>query len=225
MGAVAAGRVAAAAGVVVAERAPPAGAVGERDGLRVVAFAGSLRRGSFNRALVRAARELAPDGMSIEPIEIGGLPFYNADVEAQGDPRSVAAFKSQLREADGLLIATPEYNDGIPGALTTAIDWGSRLPGHSPLAGKPVAIMGAAASQVGTARAQLHLRQLLGHVHARTLPPPELLVARAHEKFDAELRLTDDTTRRVLATLLERFARWIYREQAAREAEHLTLNA
>jgi chromate reductase len=131
----------------------------------------------------------------------------------------VVAYKASLRDADGILIATPEYNDGIPAVLTNAIDWGSRLPGRSPLAGKSVALMGASPSQIGTARAQLHLRQLLSHVHARTLPPPELLVARAHERFDAELRLTHEGTRRVLTALLERFARWIARERAAAEAE------
>jgi chromate reductase len=186
---------------------------------RIVAFTGSLRRGSFNRALIHAAQELAPNGMTIELIEIRELPFYNADVEAQGDPASVATFKAALGEADGLLIATPEYNDGIPGALTTAIDWGSRLPGRAPLAGKPVAIMGASPSQVGTARAQIHLRQLLSHVHARVLPPPELLVAMAHERFDNDLRLTHEVTRKVLAQLLERFSRWIVREEAALEVE------
>lgn len=186
---------------------------------RIVAFAGSLRRGSFNRALIRAAQELAPEGMTIESIEIGELPFYNADVEAQGDPPAVERFKTSLFDADGVLIATPEYNDGIPGVLTTAIDWGSRLPGRAPLSGKPVAIMGASPSQIGTARAQHHLRQLLGHVHARVLPPPELLVAKAHERFDAALHLKDQTTRKVLADLLLRFGRWIARERAAIEAE------
>lgn len=186
---------------------------------RIVAFAGSLRRGSFNRALIRAAQELAPEGMTIETIEIGELPFYNADVEAQGDPPAVERFKTSLFDADGVLIATPEYNDGIPGVLTTAIDWGSRLPGRAPLSGKPVAIMGASPSQIGTARAQHHLRQLLGHVHARVLPPPELLVAKAHERFDAALHLKDQTTRKVLADLLLRFGRWIARERAAIEAE------
>ena len=186
---------------------------------RIVAFAGSLRRGSLNRALVHAAQDLAPDGMRIEPIEIGELPFYNADVEAEGDPPSVAAFKAALRQANGILIATPEYNDGIPAVLTNAIDWGSRLPGRSPLIGKPVAIIGASPSQIGTARAQLHVRQLLGHVQARVLPPPELLVARAHERFDAGLRLTDEGTRKVLGDLLVRFSRWIGRERAAAEAE------
>jgi chromate reductase len=185
----------------------------------IVAFSGSLRRGSFNRALVEAARQLAPDGMTIEPIEIGSMPFYNADVEADGDPASVVAFKNALREADGLIIATPEYNDGIPGVLTNAIDWGSRLPGRAPLTGKPVALMGASPGQIGTARAQLHLRQLLGHLRARVLPPPELLVAAAHERFDAKLRLTDKRTRDVLTDLLARFERWIGREQAAVEAD------
>jgi chromate reductase, NAD(P)H dehydrogenase (quinone) len=192
---------------------------------RIAAFAGSLRRGSFNRALIHAAQELAPDSMTIEPVEIGELPFYNADVEAEGDPPSVTAFKAALGQADGILIATPEYNDGIPAVLTNAIAWGSRLPGRSPLIGKPVAVMGASPSQIGTARAQLHLRQLLGHVQARALPPPELLVAKAHERFDAELRLKDEGTRRVLADLLVRFSGWIARERAAAEAERELLKA
>jgi chromate reductase len=157
--------------------------------------------------------------MEIELIEIGELPFYNADVEAQGDPPSVAAYKRSLADADGLLIATPEYNDGIPGVLTNAIDWASRLPGRAPLSGKPVALMGASPGRVGTARAQLHLRQLLSHVHARILPPPELLIGSAHQHFDKGLRLTDESTRDVLAKLLQRFGRWIARERAALDAE------
>jgi len=186
---------------------------------RIAAFAGSLRAGSYNRGLIKAAAELAPEGMRIEPIEIGDLPLYNADVEAQGDPASVTAFKTALNQADGILIATPGYNDGIPGALGNALDWASRLPGRAPLAEKPVALMGASPGQIGTARAQLHLRQILRHVHARVLPSPELLVAQAHLKFDADLRLKDETTRRILASLLERFSRWIARERAAVEAE------
>lgn len=185
----------------------------------VVALAGSLREQSYNRALIRAAEELAPEGMRIEPIEIGDLPFYNADVEAKGDPPAVARFKTAIGNADGILIATPEYNDGVPALLSNAIDWASRLPGRSPIAGKPVAIMGASPSQIGTARAQAHLRQILGHVDARVLPPPELLVARAHERFDDRQRLTDDATRKVLTDVLKRFSRWIARERAAVEAE------
>jgi chromate reductase len=182
---------------------------------RIVALAGSLRRRSFNRALIAAAAEVSPPALTIELVEIGALPFYDADLEAEGDPPAVAAYKTALAAADGVLIATPEYNDGIPGVLTNALDWGSRLPGRSPLAGKPTMVMGASPSQVGTARAQLHLRQVLGHVQARVLPPPELLVARVHERFDAELRLIDEGTRRLLADLLRRFAVWIARERAA----------
>lgn len=148
----------------------------EPERVRVAAIAGSLRRQSLNRALVHAARQLAPPGMTIELLEIGDLPFYNGDVEAEGDPPGVVNFKAAIDTADGVLIGTPEYNDGIPGVLTNAIDRGSRLPGRAPLAGKPVVVMGSSPSQVGTARAQLHLRQLLNHVPARTLPPPELLV-------------------------------------------------
>jgi chromate reductase len=192
----------------------PAGAVAEH---HVVAFAGSLRRNSFNRALVRAAEELAPEGLRIEAIEIGGLPFYNADVELEGDPPAVASFKASLQSANGVLIATPEYNDGMPGVLGNALDWGSRLPGRSPLVGKPVAVMGASPGQIGTARAQLHLRQILNHVQARILPPPELLVALAHQRFDADLRLTHEPTQAVLKQLLERFVRWIEREQNCSE--------
>jgi chromate reductase, NAD(P)H dehydrogenase (quinone) len=187
-------------------------------GLHLVGFAGSLRRGSYNRALLAAAQEVLPADVTLQVIEIGQLPFYNADVEKAGDPPSVAEFKSLLQPADGLLIATPEYNGGIPGVLTNAIDWASRLPGRAPITGKPVAVMGASPSQIGTARAQLHLRQILGHLHCRILPPPELLVAKAHEKFDAKHRLTHEGTRAVLTTLLERFAGWIRREQAAERA-------
>lgn len=187
--------------------------------LHLVGFAGSIRRESFNRALLAAARQVAPVGMTIDVVEIGQLPFYSADVEQEGDPMSVAGFKTALQEADGVLIATPEYNGGIPGALTNAIDWASRLPGRAPLTGKPVALMGASPGQIGTARAQVHLRHILGLVHARVLPPPELLLARAHEKFDAQRRLTDEAARKVLATLLDRFAFWIHRERAAAAAE------
>jgi chromate reductase len=193
--------------------------------LSVVGFAGSLRRESYNRALLAAARLVVPAGMTIDTIDIGGLPFYNADVEKEGDPPAVAEFKAALERADGILIATPEHNESLPGVLTNAIEWASRLPGRAPLTGKPVALIGASPSQIGTARAQVHLRQILGHVHARVLPPPELLLAMAHRKFDAQLRLTDEAARTVLATLLERFARWILRERAATAADRAAADA
>src|SRR5919201_6101022 len=119
--------------------------------MRILGIPGSLRAGSYNRQLLRAARELAPEPMEIELFELHDIPPYNGDVEAQGDPEPVAAFKDAIRHAHGLLIATPEYNRGIPGVLKNAIDWASRPPLGSPLAGKQVAIMGASTGRGGTA--------------------------------------------------------------------------
>jgi chromate reductase len=183
--------------------------------INVLGFAGSLRRGSYNAALLRTAQELAPADLRIRVVTLESLPYYHADVEAAGDPPAVAAFKAEVAAADAVLIATPEYNDGIPGVLATAIDWASRFPGRHPLLRKPVALMGASPSQVGTARAQAHLRQVLHHVDARVLPPPEVLVAKCHEKFDDALRLSDEATRRLLHHHLERLGWWVRRERAA----------
>ena len=191
-------------------------------GYKVAAFAGSARAGSYNQALLRAAQSLAPRDLEMQTLTLDRLPFYNADVEVAGDPRIVAEFKAAIQKADGVLIAAPEYNNGIPGMLTTAIDWASRYPGRSPLLGKPVAIMGASPSQLGTARGQTHLRQLLTHVQALILPPPEVLVAHAHQKFDADLQLTDEPTRALLRAFLERFVRWIERGRRDDAAERRT---
>ena len=118
--------------------------------MQVLGIAGSLRSASYNRALLRAARELAPAGAEIVDFDLRELPFYDGDVEAAGDPEAVAAFKDAIRAADALLIATPEYNHGLPGVLKNAIDWASRPALASPLAGKPVAIMGASTGRGGT---------------------------------------------------------------------------
>lgn len=128
-------------------------------GARALGIPGSLRSGSYNRALLRAARELAPEGMGIDTFELHDVPPYNGDVEAEGDPRPVVALKQAIREADALLIATPEYNRGLPGVLKNAIDWASRPPLASPLARKPAAVMGASTGMGGTARAQEQLRR------------------------------------------------------------------
>jgi chromate reductase, NAD(P)H dehydrogenase (quinone) len=182
----------------------------ERD-LAVLAFAGSLRRGSYNRALLRAAREVAPAGMTISIFEINDVPLYNADVEAAGDPDPVARFKQAIREADGLLIATPEYNHGVPGVTKNAVDWASRPPRQSPLDGKPVAILGASPGVTGSARGQSQLRQAFEFTNSYCMPQPEILVYRAHEKFDAEGRLTDEKTREYLGKFLVAFGQWIRR--------------
>ena len=119
----------------------------------------SLRQGSYNRALLRAAKELAPASLSIEIFDLEAIPLYNADVEAKGDPAPVAAFKSAIGKADGLLMATPEYNHGVPGVMKNAFDWASRPPRAAVLSGKPVGLIGASPGMTGTARGQSQLRQ------------------------------------------------------------------
>lgn len=175
----------------------------------MTAFAGSLRAGSYNRSLLRAAVEAAPEAMTIGIVEISALPLYDADLEAAGLPESVVAFKRAIAAADGLLIATPEYNHGVAGVTKNAIDWASRPSRESPLDGKPVGILGASPGMTGTARGQSQLRQAFGFTNSYCMPQPQILVARAHEKFDAEGRLTDGATREHLGKFLAAFADWI----------------
>ncbi len=179
--------------------------------LRILGFAGSLRKGSYNRALLRAAVETAPRDLEIVTFDLAPIPLYDGDVEAQGDPAPVTAFKAAIRDADGLLIATPEYNYGVPGVLKNAIDWASRpLPpsGARVLAGKPAAIMGASMGMGGTIRAQYALRQSFVFTQVHALLAPEIFVARAQDKFDAEGRLTDDKTRELVGKLLAALLDW-----------------
>jgi chromate reductase len=179
--------------------------------LQILGFAGSLRRGSLNRALLRAAQELAPTNLAITVFDLAPIPLYNADVEAAGDPEPVAAFKNALRRADGLLVATPEYNYSVPGVLKNAIDWASRPPASSVLHGKPAMLMGASPGMGGTMRAQLALRQSFVFTQTLALLQPEVLVARAQEKFDAQGRLSDEPTRQHIAKALAAFADWVRR--------------
>jgi chromate reductase len=171
----------------------------------VVGFAGSLRRGSYNRALLRAATELAPPELHIVIHELDAIPLYNGDIEAAGTPQSVGQLRDAIREADGLLIATPEYNYGVPGVLKNTIDWLSRPPRNSALNGKVAALIGASPGIMGTARAQSQLRQAFVFTNTPTLLQPEVLVGHAHEKFDADGRLVHEATRDFLATFLQRF--------------------
>jgi chromate reductase len=180
--------------------------------LIVCGIAGSLRRGSYNRALLRTAVELAPENMDIRIFDrMADLPPFNQDVEAQGDPEPVGALKQAIGEADALLIATPEYNHGVPGVLKNAIDWASRPPRGSVLSGKPAAIFGASPGVTGTARAQSQLRQAFVFTDTPALLQPEILVYRANEKFDAQGRLTDEKTRVFIRKLLDRLADWTRR--------------
>jgi chromate reductase len=172
----------------------------------VVAFVGSLRRDSYNGALLRAATELVPPVLHIMIHKLDGIPLYNGDIEAAGDPPNVVQLRDAVRQADGLLIATPEYNHGVPGVLKNTIDRLSRPARDSALNGKVAALMGASPGITGTARAQAQLRQAFVFTNMYALLQPEVLVARAHEKFDAEGRLVHQGTRDFLATFLHRFA-------------------
>jgi chromate reductase, NAD(P)H dehydrogenase (quinone) len=178
--------------------------------LVVAGIAGSLRRGSFNRGLLRAAVEGAPAGMTIETLEIRDLPLYDADLDVDGGPEVVQAFKAGILEADGVLIATPEYNYSMPGVLKNALDWASRAPERA-LNDKPVAIVGATPGRWGTVRSQLALRQMLMFPSCRVMPAPMMTIAGAREHFDAEGNLIDDETRTQLIAVLEAFATWIRR--------------
>jgi len=187
----------------------------------VLAFAGSLRKGSYNRALLRAAQELAPEGMTIDIFDLGGIPLYNADVEAEGDPEQVAAFRDAIRAADAVLIASPEYNHGVAAVTKNAIDWASRPARDAALGGKPVGIVGASPGMGGSARGQSQLRQAFEVTNSFCMPQPEVAVPRAHEKFDTEGRLTDETTRTFLRRYLVAFSAWTarFRELDAVRAE------
>lgn len=180
--------------------------------LRVFGIAGSLRAASFNRALLRAARDLAPSGMEIATFDrVAEIPLYNADVESRGDPDPVVALKAAIAEADGLLFVTPEYNYSVPGVLKNAVDWASRPPASTVLKGKPAAIMGASAGMGGTMRAQYHLRQMFVFTETIALLKPEIMVPSAQDKFDADGRLTDSRTRELVGKQLAAFRDWIIR--------------
>ena len=181
----------------------------EQDGLRIVAMSGSLRRKSLNTALLRAAQGLLPAGVTMDILAIDHLPLYNADLEVDGPPEAVAVLKQSISDADGVLIATPEYNYSIPGPLKNAIDWASRPGYRSPFANKPVAIMGASPSPVGAARAQGQLKQVLLGMIAQVFPFPEVTVSMAAERFDDDGQLTDARTREQLATMMQQFVAWV----------------
>ena len=178
--------------------------------LKILGISGSLRASSLNTAALRAAAGLAPAGMSIELCDIGDLPLYNEDLRAQGFPAPVQRLRERIKAADGLLIATPEYNYSVPGVLKNAIDWASRPP-EQPFDGKPVAIMGASPGALGTARAQYHLRQCFIFLNGHVLNKPEVMIAGAGAKFDAAGNLTDAATRDFLAAMLVTFKAWTER--------------
>jgi chromate reductase len=156
----------------------------ERKTIQVLGIAGSLREASYNRALLRTARDMAPEGMEIKIFErLDEIPLYNEDVRKQGEPDVVRELKEMIQQSDALLIVTPEYCHSIPGVLKNAIDWASRPHNGTPLGGKPVAFMGASTSNFGTVRAQMHLRQVCVETNMLPLNKPEVLIGNASERF------------------------------------------
>ena len=180
---------------------------------RILAVAGSLRRDSYNRGLLRAAQEVAPDWVEVQFFDIGQLPFFNEDVEAAGDPEPVRRFKDAINTSNAVLIATPEYNGSVPGVLANAIDWASRPPGRSVLRNKPVAVMGAVLGQSGSANAQAVLRGVLSRIGAVVVPDPQVLVPRASRLFDEQADLRDEGMREEILHLVEEVAHWCQRVQ------------
>jgi chromate reductase len=170
--------------------------------VHILGIAGSLRRASYNRAALRAARELVPDGATLDIFELDGIPCFNQDDEAKPPP-GVIELKTRVRAADAILIVTPEYNYSIPGVLKNAIDWASRPYGDSAWSGKPVALMGASIGMFGTARAQYHLRQVFVFLNMHPLNQPEVMIAKAAERFDADGNLTDEKAKELIGQLLQ----------------------
>src|SRR3989440_12944592 len=178
--------------------------------IRILGIAGSLRRGSYNRAALRAATELVPEGAILETFDLDGIPVFNQD-EEQNPPAKVTELKRRIREADAILFVTPEYNYSISGVLKNAIDWASRPYGDSAWSGKPAAIMGASAGTIGTARAQYHLRQIFVFLNIFPINQPEVMIGNAAERFDAQGNLTDEKTKEYIRELLQSLAEWTNR--------------
>ncbi len=175
--------------------------------VKILGIAGSLRRGSYNRAALRAAQSLAPADASVEIFEIDGIPGFNEDDE-KNPPAKVVELKSRVRASDAVLFVTPEYNYSVPGVLKNAIDWASRPYGDSAWNGKPVALMGASIGMLGTARAQYHLRQSFVFLNMHPINQPEVMIANAASRFDADGNLTDEKTKELIRRLLTALVAW-----------------
>ncbi|MBO6949847.1 MAG: NAD(P)H-dependent oxidoreductase [Rhodospirillales bacterium] len=173
----------------------------------VLGLAGSLRKASFNAGLLRAAAEEAPDGLSVTIGSIKGVPLYDGDDEAaNGLPDTVRTLQTQLADADGLLLVTPEYNNGVPGVFKNAIDWMSRGDGLKHFKGKPVAVIGASPGGFGTNLAQAHWLPVLRTLGTRPWFEGRLMVSRAGQVFDGDGNLTDEKTREALNKYMSDFA-------------------
>jgi chromate reductase len=169
--------------------------------IKILGIAGSLRKGSFNRMALKAAQGLVPAGAMLETLDLPDLPGFNQDNE-KTPPAAVTELKAKIRAADAILLVTPEYNYSVPGVLKNAIDWAARPYGDSAWKGKPVAIMGASVGVLGTARAQYHLRQVLVFLDMPAVSQPEVMIAGAASKFDANGNLTDAVAKDLIGKLL-----------------------
>lgn len=178
--------------------------------IRILGIAGSLRRESYNRAALRAATELVPEGATIDVFELDGIPGFNQD-EEQNPPAKIVELKRRVREADAILFVTPEYNYSVPGVLKNAIDWASRPYGDSAWNGKPAAMMGASIGAIGTARAQYHLRQMMVFLNMFPINQPEVMIGNASQRFDSQGNLTDDTSKELIRQLVQNLVEWTRR--------------
>ena len=174
---------------------------------KILAFAGSLRKGSYNKALVRAAVELAPENVVMDVFDLDGIPAFNQDLEST-PPQKVKEFKEKIKAADALLIASPEYNYSIPGVLKNALDWASRPFQDNALKGKAVAIMSASTGRFGGARVQYHLRQSFVMLNMYPVNQPEVMLSAAAENVDANGRLTNEQTRVLIRQLIDALVAW-----------------
>jgi chromate reductase len=176
--------------------------------LDIVGLCGSLRRTSLNRAALRLAGESMPPSMTLDIVDWREFPVFDGDVFAQGLPSAVAALRERVRRADGVVIATPEYNFSVPGGLKNVLDWLSRGD-DQPWALKPVAMLSASPGPLGGARVQYDLRKVMLFLNAAVLTKPEVFIGAASGKFDADGRCTDETTRKFVSAQMAAFEQWI----------------
>ncbi len=185
------------------------------DEVKILGVAGSLRKQSYNRSVLRAAEKLVPAGSTLKTFDLNGIPPFNQDDEREL-PAAVRQFKAAIVEADAVLVVTPEYNYSVPGVLKNAIDWASRPYGDSAWNGKPVGVMGASVGMLGTSRAQYHLRQMFVFLNMYPLNQPEVMIANADEKFDEQGNVKDPKTSKKITELLVALADWTRRLKKAR---------
>jgi chromate reductase len=185
--------------------------------VHILGFAGSLRKQSYNKAILAVAVGMVPDDASLEVFDLEGIPPFNQDLELR-PPDKVKEFKTKIRAADAILIATPEYNYSIPGVLKNAIDWASRPYGDNAFDGKPVAVMGASIGTLGTARAQYDLRRSFVFLNMLPLNQPEVMVPLVQDKVDSNGRIIDEKTRSKIRELLQSLVGWTQRMKLGREA-------